>query len=47
MNIYTLYFSPTGGTTKVLDILTSAWDCEKNILIYLKVIFILKKIYFF
>lgn len=30
MEIYALYFSPTGGTKKVLDILVSAWDCEKK-----------------
>lgn len=30
MKIYALYFSPTGGTKKVLDILISAWDCEKK-----------------
>lgn len=30
MKIYALYFSPTGGTKKVLDILISAWDCEKE-----------------
>ena len=30
MKIYALYFSPTGGTKKVLDILVSAWNCEKT-----------------
>lgn len=30
MKLYALYFSPTGGTRKVLDILLSAWDCEKK-----------------
>ena len=30
MKIYALYFSPTGGTKRVLDILISAWDCEKK-----------------
>lgn len=30
MKIYALYFSPTGRTKKVLDILISAWDCEKE-----------------
>lgn len=30
MKIYALYFSPTNGTRKVLDILISAWDCEKE-----------------
>lgn len=30
MKIYALYFSPTGGTKKVLDILISAWNCKKE-----------------
>ncbi|MBQ4522010.1 MAG: 4Fe-4S binding protein [Lachnospiraceae bacterium] len=30
MKIFALYFSPTGGTKKVLDIMISAWDCEKK-----------------
>lgn len=25
MNVYSLYFSPTGGTKKIMDILASAW----------------------
>lgn len=29
MKIYALYFSPTGGTKKVLDTISSGWDCEK------------------
>lgn len=29
MKIYALYFSPTGGTKKVLDTISAAWDCEK------------------
>lgn len=29
MKLYTFYFSPTGGTKKVLDIISAAWDCEK------------------
>lgn len=29
MKIYQMYFSPTGGTKKVLDIISNAWDCEK------------------
>ena len=30
MKLYALYFSPTGGTKKVLDIFCSAWDCQKE-----------------
>lgn len=30
MKIYALYFSPTGGTKKVLNILISSWECEKK-----------------
>lgn len=30
MKFYVLYFSPTGGTKKVLDIICSAWDCPKE-----------------
>lgn len=30
MKLYALYFSPTGGTRKVLDIICSAWDCQKE-----------------
>ncbi len=30
MKIYALYFSPTGGTKNVLDIICSAWDCQKE-----------------
>lgn len=30
MKIYALYFSPIGGTKKVLDIVCSAWDCQKK-----------------
>lgn len=30
MKLYALYFSPTGGTKKVLDIIRSAWDCQKE-----------------
>ena len=29
MKLYSLYFSPTGGTKKVSDIICSAWNCEK------------------
>ena len=25
MNVYSLYFSPTGGTKKIMDILAAAW----------------------
>lgn len=30
MKLYALYFSPTGGTKKVLDIICSAWNCQKE-----------------
>lgn len=30
MKFYALYFSPTGGTKKVLDIICSVWDCQKE-----------------
>lgn len=30
MKLYALYFSPTGGTRKVLDIICSAWNCQKE-----------------
>lgn len=30
MKLYALYFSPTGGTKRVLDLVCSAWDCEKE-----------------
>lgn len=30
MNVYQVYFSPTGGTKKVLDIVSNAWECEKQ-----------------
>lgn len=29
MKLYEIYFSPTGGTEKVTDILSSVWDCER------------------
>lgn len=29
MILYEIYFSPTGGTKQVADILSSQWDCEK------------------
>lgn len=30
MKLYQIYFSPTGGTKRVTEILGSAWDCEKK-----------------
>lgn len=30
MKLYALYFSPTGGAKRVLDIICSAWDCQKE-----------------
>lgn len=30
MKIYKIYFSPTGGTKKVIDILSSVWEEEKQ-----------------
>lgn len=30
MKIHALYFSPTGGTKKVLDVICSAWDCQNE-----------------
>lgn len=27
---YIIYFSPTGGTKKVVDLITQVWDCEKK-----------------
>lgn len=29
MKIHAFYFSPTGGTRKVLNIILSVWNCEK------------------
>lgn len=29
MKLYQIYFSPTGGTKKVTDIIGGAWNCEK------------------
>lgn len=29
MKLFEIYFSPTGGTKKVADILSRQWDCEK------------------
>lgn len=30
MKLYTIYFSPTGGTKKVVDIISRGWGCEKE-----------------
>lgn len=30
MRLVQIFFSPTGGTKRVLDIITSVWDCEKT-----------------
>lgn len=32
MKLYGIYFSPTGGTKKVLDILMADWDLEKELI---------------
>ena len=32
MAVYELYFSPTGGTKKVTDILTDTWENERNLM---------------
>ena len=29
MNLYQIYFSPTGGTKKVADIMSKTWNCPK------------------
>lgn len=29
MKLYKIYFSPTGGTKKVINIISKPWDCEK------------------
>lgn len=29
MKLYNFYFSPTGATKKVLDVICSAWECDK------------------
>lgn len=29
MKVYNMYFSPTGGTRKVLELVSGAWDCDK------------------
>ena len=31
MKLYAFYFSPTGGTKRVLDDVLTAWDCEKHL----------------
>lgn len=30
MKLYKIYFSPTGGTKKVVDIIGGAWECEQT-----------------
>lgn len=30
MKLYKIYFSPTGGTKKVIDILAGTWQCEQT-----------------
>lgn len=30
MKLYKIYFSPTGGTKKCIDLLSRAWNCEKK-----------------
>lgn len=30
MKLHRIYFSPTGGTEKVVRLLSEAWDCEKR-----------------
>lgn len=32
MKLYQIYFSPTGGTKKVIDMLGSAWETEKEMI---------------
>ena len=32
MKLYGIYFSPTGGTKKVLDILMNEWQIEKEMI---------------
>lgn len=32
MAVYELYFSPTGGTKKVMDILTDTWENERKLM---------------
>lgn len=29
MKVYKVYFSPTGGTKKIIDIISKVWDCEE------------------
>lgn len=29
MKLYKIYFSPTGGTKKVIDVISKPWNCEK------------------
>lgn len=30
MKLYEFYFSPTGGTKRVMEVVGAAWDCEKR-----------------
>ncbi len=30
MRLFQIYFSPTGGTKKIVDIMSKSWDCEKT-----------------
>lgn len=30
MKLYKIYFSPTGGTKKILDIISGVWECESE-----------------
>ncbi|MCI8951325.1 MAG: 4Fe-4S binding protein [Lachnospiraceae bacterium] len=30
MKLYQIFFSPTGGTKKIADIISQPWDCEKE-----------------
>ena len=30
MKLNLIYFSPTGGTKKVLDIISEEWNCDKR-----------------
>ena len=30
MSLYEIYFSPTGGTKKVVKIISNSWNCQSN-----------------
>ena len=30
MKLFEIYFSPTGGTKKVVKIISNSWNCEKT-----------------